>query len=94
MTPLSGSPNKFTVIHIGKVKARAIPVKHHAAKNFPATASHMVTGSVIRSSMVPDFRSSAHSRMANAGISTKYNQGWKSKKGMRSACPLGKKFPK
>ena len=48
-----------------------MPVKHHAAKNFPTTASHKVTGSVNNNSMVPPRRSSAQSRMAKAGIKTR-----------------------
>src|SRR5690606_24148235 len=33
ITPLSGSPRTLTVIHIGKVRASAIAVKAHAARN-------------------------------------------------------------
>ena len=56
------------MIHIGKVSARAIAVKHQAARNLPSTASVTEMGSVISSSMVPVLRSSDQSRMEIAGI--------------------------
>ena len=55
------------MIHIGKVRTSARPMKAQAAKNLPRMASHGDTGSVISSSMVPVLRSSAHSRMPMAG---------------------------
>ena len=47
---------------------KAIPEKTQAARNFPKTALVVDTGSVMSSSRVPDFRSSAQSLMATAGI--------------------------
>src|SRR5215475_966329 len=67
ITPLSGLPNTLTVIHIGSVSSKATPIKPQAARNFPKIASQGEIGSVIKSSMVPDLRSSAHRRMATAG---------------------------
>ena len=55
------------------------------------TICHGRTGSVIKSSMVPLRRSSAHSRMAMAGISTRNSHGCQKKKPDRSACPRSKK---
>ena len=57
----------MTVIHMGKVSDNAIPINPHAARNLPSTASAVETGNVIRISMDPVLRSSAHSRMATAG---------------------------
>ena len=56
------------MIQTGKVSASAMPVKAQAARNFPSTAWGSVIGSVIRSSIVPDLRSSAHRRIEIAGI--------------------------
>ncbi len=50
-------------------------MKPQAAKNLPRIASKGETGSVIRSSMVPVLRSSAHSRMATAGTRSKIEPG-------------------
>ena len=61
----------LTVIHIGKVRTSATPMKAQAARNLPRIASQGEIGSVISSSMVPDLRSSAHSRMATAGTSSR-----------------------
>ena len=68
MTPLSGLPNQFTLTQIGKVSNKAIPEKSHAAKYLPSTVSVVDTGNVIKISIVPDLRSSAHKRIAMAGI--------------------------
>ncbi len=73
------------MIHIGKVKRSAIAVNAQAARNFAMTACPMVTGNVIKSSIVPVLRSSAHSRIETAGIRNKYSQGWKLKNPWRSA---------
>ena len=54
--------------HIGKVSASASAATSHAARNLPITTWKVDTGSVISSSIVPVRRSSAHSRMATAGI--------------------------
>ena len=56
------------MIHNGKVRASAIPAKDQAARNLPSTASVMRIGNVKNSSIVPLLRSSAHSRIENAGI--------------------------
>ena len=68
---MSGEPSTFTVIHSGIVSTRASAAKAQAASHLPTTICHGWTGSVIRSSMVPLRRSSAHSRIAIAGISTR-----------------------
>jgi hypothetical protein len=62
-------------------------VNAHAATNLPSTASIGVIGSVISSSMVPERRSSAHSRMPIAGTRIMNSQGWKMKNEPRSAWP-------
>jgi hypothetical protein len=69
-------------------------VNAQAARNLPSTASIGVIGRVISSSMVPERRSSAHSRMPIAGTSTMNSQGWNRKKEPRSACPRWKKPPR
>ena len=81
------------MIQIGNVSSKATPAKHHAARNFPATASQSVIGSVISSSMLPLLRSSAHSRIEIAGMSTKYSQGCQRKNGCRSAWPRSSNPP-
>ncbi|MNW19889.1 hypothetical protein D3C71_2200640 [compost metagenome] len=53
---------------MGKVSSSAMPANTQAARNLPATASRRVIGRVISSSMEPDLRSSAHRRMAIAGM--------------------------
>src|SRR5581483_6853187 len=63
-----GQLRKLTVIHSGNVSASATAAKTQAARNLPSTASHGVTGSVSSSSTVPDFRSSAQSRIEIAGM--------------------------
>ena len=68
---MSGLPSTLTVIHIGNVSSSATPMNPQAARNLPRIASHGEIGSVISSSMVPDLRSSAHSRMATAGTSSR-----------------------
>ena len=73
--PLSGEPRILTVIQIGTVSSNATPMNAQAARNLPMMASHAVIGSVISSSIVPDLRSSAHSRMAMAGTSIRYSHG-------------------
>ncbi|MNY63194.1 hypothetical protein D3C86_2001210 [compost metagenome] len=55
------------MITMGKVSSSASPAKAQAARNLPVTASKRVMGRVISSSMEPDLRSSAQSRMAMAG---------------------------
>ena len=75
MTPLSGSPSTLTVIHMGNVNVRAMPVNPHAARYLPSTASEVEIGSVIKISIVPVLRSSAHNRMAMAGTSMRYSHG-------------------
>jgi hypothetical protein len=77
----------LTVSQIGKVRTSAMAMNAHAARNFPATACHIVTGRVNSSSMVPLLRSSAHSRIETAGTRKRYSHGWKLKKGCRSAWP-------
>ena len=44
-----------------------MPTNSQAATNLPITACTVLIGWVIRNSMVPDLRSSAHSRMPTAG---------------------------
>ncbi len=61
----------LTVNHIGKVSDSATPMKAQAARNLPRMACQPVIGSVISSSIVPVFRSSAQSRMATAGTSSR-----------------------
>ena len=56
------------MIHSGKVSASATATNIQAARNLPSTAEVVDIGIVISSSMVPLLRSSAHSRMATAGI--------------------------
>ena len=65
----------MTVIHIGVVNSSAVPTNAHAAKNLPSTKSHVDIGRVIKSSMVPLRRSSAHKRMEIAGIKRTYSHG-------------------
>src|SRR5512132_1996106 len=60
MTPLSGSPSMLTVIHSGKVRARATATNTQAATNLPSTADVVDSGMVISNSMVPLLRSEAH----------------------------------
>jgi hypothetical protein len=65
--PGSSGPIILTVITQGSVSASALAVSRKAARNFPSTTSPSRTGSVVSSSRVPDFRSSAMSRMVIAG---------------------------
>jgi len=44
-----------------------MPAKAHAARNLPTTADVTEIGKVIKSSIVPLFCSSAHSRIEMAG---------------------------
>jgi len=53
----------LTVSHAGNVNANAIPLNAQAARFLPATASHVDSGKVINSSMLPIFLSSAQSRI-------------------------------
>jgi hypothetical protein len=64
---LSGRPSQLTVSQIGKVSTSAMPTNSQAAQNLPSTAWTVVTGWVIRNSIVPVLRSSAQSRMPTAG---------------------------
>src|SRR5688572_12767267 len=93
MTPLSGSPNKLTVIHTGKVSARASAKNSHEARNLPTIACQVVTGNVNNSSIVPKRRSSAHSRIPAAGTKNRYSQGCHVKKETSEASPRSKKLP-
>ena len=61
----------LTEIQIGKVSASASPANPQAARNLPITASTVEIGKVIKFSIVPVLRSSAHSRIAIAGISSR-----------------------
>ena len=64
-----------------------------AAKNLPKTACVIEIGSVRKSSMVPNLRSSAHSRIESAGTKNRYSHGWNSKKGTKSAWSRSRKLP-
>ena len=68
-------------------------VKNQLATNFPTTNWVLVTGSVTKSSMGPDFLSSAHSLIPIAGIKTRKSQGCQIKKEFKSAWPLWKNWP-
>lgn len=94
MTRLSGCPKTFTEIQKGKVRARAIPQKSHAAKNLPQTRVVMEIGVVTIWIIVFVLNSSAHSRIAIPGIKIRYSQGWKANIEYRFACPFPKKSPK
>ena len=83
----------MTVNQIGVVRSNAINVKNQLATNFPTTNWVLVTGSVTKSSMVPDFLSSAHNLIPIAGIKTRKSQGCQIKKEFKSACPLWKNWP-
>ncbi len=63
-----------------------MPQKTQAARNFPKTVCAGVIGSVIRSSIVPCLRSSAHRRIEMAGIRNRYSQGCQPKKPWSVAC--------
>ena len=69
--PLSGLPSTLAVITTGKVSASAIARKAHDARNLATIASHAFTGMVSSSSIVPERRSSDHTRMPTAGTSTR-----------------------
>jgi hypothetical protein len=75
-------------------RIKAISVKIQLAKNFPITNWVFVTGSVIKSSIVPDLLSSAHNLIPIAGIKIKNNQGCQAKKAVKSAWSLSKKRPR
>ena len=53
-----------------------------------------MTGSVIRSSIVPDRLSSAHNLIPMAGIKIKNNQGCQAKNAVKSAWSRSKKRPR
>src|SRR6185436_17504201 len=93
MMPLSGSPSRLTVTQVGKVSASASARKIHEAWNFATIACQGATGSVSSSSIVPERRSSAHTRMPTAGTSTKYTHGCQPKNAARLASPRSKKLP-
>ena len=78
----------------GKVSTSAIAQNAQAARNLPSTAWPWVIGSVSSNSIVPRRRSSAHSRMVMAGISSRNTQGMKVKNGFRSAMPRSKNWPR
>ena len=55
------------------------------------TAWPTATGMVIKSSIVPCLRSSAHMRIESAGMRNRYIHGCHVKKGIRSAWPRSSK---
>src|SRR4029079_13727000 len=91
--PLSGSPRMFTVITAGNVRRSATARKIQLATNLATIACQGATGSVSSSSIVPERRSSAHTRMPTAGTSTKYTHGCQPKNAARLASPRSKKLP-
>src|SRR6476646_4115379 len=93
MMPLSGSPRMFTVMIAGKVRRSATARKIQLARNLATIACQVATGMVSRSSIVPERRSSAQTRMPTAGTSTSMSQGCQPKKLARLASPRSKKLP-
>src|SRR3954469_463912 len=93
MMPLSGSPRMLTVITAGKVSKSATARKIQLARNLATIACHGATGSVSSSSIVPERRSSAHTRIPTAGTSTRYTHGCQPKNAARLASPRSKKLP-
>ena len=63
------------VIAIGKLRRTARARNAHPARNLPITASSVVTGSVNRSSAVPDRFSSDQSRMPTDGTMKRKSHG-------------------
>ena len=55
----------------GKVRSNATARKIQLARNLATIACHVATGMVRSSSIVPERRSSAHTRMPTAGTSTR-----------------------
>jgi len=61
----------FTVSTVGKVSASATARKIQLARNLATIACQVATGIVSSSSIVPERRSSAQTRMPTAGTSTR-----------------------
>jgi hypothetical protein len=81
------------VIAIGKLRTTASARNAHPARNLPTTASSVVTGSVKRSSAVPDRFSSDQSRIPTEGTMKRKSHGKKPKYASRLATPPLKNPP-
>src|SRR6185295_18949989 len=93
MMPLSGVPSRLTVITAGKVSTSATARNAQEARNLATIACHGAIGIVSSSSIVPERRSSAQTRMPTAGTSTRKSHGCQPKKAARLASPRSKKLP-